>query len=60
VHLGHKVLVDIDFTIGIVLVNVLLKYGEAQHVAIFMVTIVLGVLLNGIIGEMNKRIVNVL
>ena len=59
-HLGHQVIVNGDFCLGVVLVNVVLEGREAQLVAVFKVSVVLGVLLNGVVGQVHESIVYVL
>ena len=59
VHLRHQIPVDIDILVWPVLVNVTLEAREAQHVAVFEVPIVLGVLLHSVVSQVHKCIVNI-
>ena len=58
-HLRHQISIDIDIPIGIVLINILLKPWEAKLISILKVSIISGMLLHRIIGQMHKGVVNI-
>ena len=52
--------IDARSTFRIVLVDVVLKLREAQLISVFKVTVIGGMLLNGIIRQVHESIVDVL
>ena len=59
-HLGHELVIDGDATFGVELVDVLLEGREAQLITVLKVTVILGMLLHRIVGQVHKSIVDVL
>jgi len=52
--------VDTDFALWIVFIDIVLECGETQHVAILMVAIILRMLLHCIVRQVNEGVVDVL
>ena len=52
--------VDTHTILRIIFINILLEVGKAQHISIFVISVILCKLLDCIIGQMNKGIVYVL
>lgn len=59
VHLGHNVSLEADVQVRVVLVQVGLEFIIAQLVTWFVSAVVLGLLLNGIVSQVHKLVVQV-
>ena len=55
-HLRHQVLDHVDFQVGVELIEVPLKVPVAHLVAILVLPEVVGLLLNGIIGQVDELV----
>ena len=59
-HLWYQMIINTDVALSIVLVDVVLERWETQHITIFVVTIVLRMLLDSVVGQVDEGVVNIL
>ena len=59
-HLWHQVVVNADPAFRVEFINVGLEARKADLITILEISIVFGMFLDSIIGQVNERIVNVL
>jgi len=60
VHLRHQVIVYTHATFWVVLIDILLELWERKHVSVLVVSVIFSMLLNSIVCQVDKCIVDVL
>lgn len=59
-HLGYQVVLNTDARLGVMLVNVVLELLERELVSVFELSVRFTVFLNGVVRQMDERIINVI